>query len=131
MGRVNALQSTPARFAGKRIVGTDCDEFMGPDIVSAFSESGATVIADRRDLTAPGAASDLIEQAGHVDVLVANLAFPYATHFAHEIDDDELARTFDHLVFPLHRLVRAVFQPRVTPKAPRSEERRVGKECCR
>ena len=95
-------------FAGKRVVVTDCDEFMGPDIVSAFSASGATVVADRRDLTVPGAASDLIEQAGHVDVLVANLAFPYVTHLAHEIDDDELARTFDRLVFPLHRLVRAV-----------------------
>ena len=34
MGRVNVLQSTPTRFAGKPVVVTYCDEFMGPDIVS-------------------------------------------------------------------------------------------------
>jgi 2-keto-3-deoxy-L-fuconate dehydrogenase len=95
-------------FAGKRVVVTDAGEFMGLDITTAFTEAGAEVISDRRDLTIAAAAEDLIREAARVDVLVANLAFSYSGGLAHEIADDEMARTFGRLVFPLHRLVRAV-----------------------
>lgn len=57
------------RLEGRRVVVTDADEFMGPDIVALFREEGAEVIADTRDLTAPSAAADLIGEAGRVDVL--------------------------------------------------------------
>jgi 2-keto-3-deoxy-L-fuconate dehydrogenase len=109
----------PEALVGKRVVVTDATEFMGPDIATAFTAAGAEVIADQRDLTVTSAAGDLIRQAGRVDVLVANLAFSYTGGLAHEIDDDEMARTFSRLVFPLHRLVRAVL--------PQMIERRQGK----
>jgi 2-keto-3-deoxy-L-fuconate dehydrogenase len=65
------------RLEGKRAVVTDSGEYNGTDIVALFREEGADVIADTRDLTRPGAAEDLIREAGHVDLLIANLARPY------------------------------------------------------
>ena len=62
------------RLQGKRVVVTDASEFMGPDIVSLFREEGGEVIADVRDLRQPGACEALIVEAGHVDVLMVNLA---------------------------------------------------------
>ena len=106
-------------LARKRVVVTDAAAFMGPDIMAAFTEAGMDAIADRRDLTATTAAEDLIKEAGRVDVLIANLTFSYPGGLAHEIDDDEMTRTFDCLVFPLHRLVRSVL--------PQTFERRQGK----
>ncbi|HLB98793.1 MAG TPA: hypothetical protein VJK90_14070, partial [Acetobacteraceae bacterium] len=65
----------PGSFAGKRVVVTDAADFMGPDVTAAFTEVGADVIADQRDLTVPTAAADLIREAGRVDVLIINLTF--------------------------------------------------------
>jgi 2-keto-3-deoxy-L-fuconate dehydrogenase len=87
---------------------TDCDELIGPDIVTVFQEEGAEVLADRRDLTSPNAAAELIAEAGRVDVLVANLAVRVSGHLAVESDDAELDLMLDRLVRPLHRLTRAV-----------------------
>ena len=98
----------PGSFAGKRVVVTDAGEFMGPDVTAAFTEAGADVFADQRDLTIPAAAGDLISEAGRVDVLIVNLTFSYPGGRAHEIGDDEMAHTFGRLVLPLHRLVRSV-----------------------
>jgi 2-keto-3-deoxy-L-fuconate dehydrogenase len=109
----------PENFAGKRVVVTDAADFMGPDVTAAFTEVGADVIADQRDLTVPTAAADLIREAGRVDVLIINLTFSHPGRLAHEIGDDEMARAFGRLVFPLHRLVRAVL--------PQMIERREGK----
>jgi 2-keto-3-deoxy-L-fuconate dehydrogenase len=106
-------------FDGKHVVVTDAADFMGPDVTAAFTEAGADVIADRRDLTVPTAAGDLIREAGRVDVLIVNLTFSHPGRLAHEIGDDEMAHAFGRLVFPLHRLVRAVL--------PQMIERRQGK----
>ncbi|WP_408903047.1 SDR family NAD(P)-dependent oxidoreductase [Methylobacterium radiotolerans] len=96
------------RLSGRRVVVTDCDELIGPEIAVVFREAGAEVLVDRRDLTAPQAAAELIAQAGHVDVLVANLAAPALGRLAIESDDAELDLMLDRMVRPLHRLVRAV-----------------------
>ena len=96
------------RLAGRRVVVTDCDELIGPEIVAVFREEGAEVLADRRDLTQPSAAAALIEEAGQGDVLVANLAAKVPGKLAHESDDAELDLMLDRLVRPLHRLTRAV-----------------------
>lgn len=81
---------------------------MGPAVVERFAAEGADVVADTRPLTdadAPGAA---VEDAGEVDVLVANLDSPAVPVRATEIDDAAWARAFDELVHPLMRLTRAV-----------------------
>ena len=96
------------RLSGQRVVVTDAAEFMGPAVCDLFREEGAEVLADRRDLTDLAAAERLIEEAGRVDVLIANLAATFADAPAHEIADGELDRMLDRLVRPLHRLTRAV-----------------------
>jgi 2-keto-3-deoxy-L-fuconate dehydrogenase len=107
------------RLDGRRVVVTQADAFMGPDIGAVFSEHGAEVIADTRDLTAASAAADLIAEAGRVDVLVANLAAVNPRKAAHETTDDEWRDMFAVMVDPLHRLVGAVL--------PQMIERRQGK----
>ena len=103
------------RLAGRRVVVTDCQELIGPEVVALFREEGGEVLADGRDLTSSGAVEALIAEAGHVDVLVANLAARVPGRFAVESDDAELEYMFDRLVRPLHRLVRAVL-PQMTAR---------------
>ncbi|MEM7016816.1 MAG: SDR family oxidoreductase [Pseudomonadota bacterium] len=93
---------------GKKVVLTQKHDFMGPAVEARFTQEGADLIADDRDLTQPGACEALIEEAGDVDVLIANLAMPgFTTEPLVTIDDDLWHRTFDAIVHPLHRLVRA------------------------
>ena len=73
---------------------TDCEELIGSDIVAFFREDDAEVIADQRDLTAPGRAEALIAEAGRLDVLVANLAARVPGRLAIESDDAELHYMF-------------------------------------
>jgi len=100
---------TDKRLDGKRVLVTQADDYMGPATIELFREHGAEIIADSSDLTQPGAVEDLVKQAGHIDVLMANLAAP-AHHgvAALDIDDTTWARMFDVMVHPLHRLCRAV-----------------------
>ncbi len=97
------------RLAGKRVVITQADDYMGPATAELFAEEGATVIADARDLTTPGACEALIDESGEIDILVANLASEnFSGIAATELADEDWAKTFDMMVHPLHRLTRAV-----------------------
>ena len=107
------------RLQGKRAVITQVTAFMGPDLLTTFSQEGAEVIADDRDLAAPGAAEALIAEAGQVDILVANLAATRPDRSVLETDDATFRAMYEAMVFPLHRLVRAVL--------PQMIERRRGK----
>ncbi|MBP5998457.1 MAG: SDR family oxidoreductase [Azonexus sp.] len=95
-------------LAGKRVLITHADAFMGPTLCQVFAEHGATVIADSAPLLAPEAPAALVESAGIVDILVANLALPAPATPATEVSDAEWTRVFATLVDPLPRLVRAV-----------------------
>ncbi len=97
------------RLAGQRVLLTQADNYMGPDTIEVFGEHGAEIIADTTDLTAPGAVEAVVAGAGHIDILVANLAAPAeAGVLATDMDDERWARMFDVMVHPLHRLCRAV-----------------------
>ncbi len=97
------------RLAGKRVLVTQANDYMGPATVELFRKEGAEVIADTHDLTVRGATDEVVEAAGHVDVLVANLAADNAHGIpVTELDDDTFERMFEVMVYPLHRLVRAV-----------------------
>ena len=54
------------------------------------------------------AAAAVVAAAGHIDILVANLAIPAPTTPATEVSDQEWNDTFSALVDPLPRLFRAV-----------------------
>jgi NAD(P)-dependent dehydrogenase (short-subunit alcohol dehydrogenase family) len=97
------------RLNGKRVLITQAKDYMGPAISTLFSEHGAEVIADTRDLTQAGAVESLIESVGDIDVLVANLAAPAHLGLSvAETDDATWAKAFDVMVHPLHRLLRSV-----------------------
>jgi 2-keto-3-deoxy-L-fuconate dehydrogenase len=106
-------------LAKKRILITQADDFMGPTLVSAMTEAGASVIADRLPLSDPVRVADMLRSAGHVDVLIANLAAHAPNTPAEAIGDDEWKHVFEQLVTPLPRLVRGIL--------PQMIERRAGK----
>lgn len=108
------------RLAGKRVLVTQANDYMGPATVELFSSEGAEVIADTRDLTVSGACETLIGETGHIDVLVANLASENFSGIpVTELGDDDWEKTFDMMVHPLHRLTRAVL--------PQMQARKSGK----
>ncbi len=98
---------TSTALEGKRILVTQADEFMGPELCRVLAEQGAKVIADTRSLLPPLAASEALEQAGNIDVLVVNLAVPAPSTPAADATDEEWQDTFAALVHPMQRLVRA------------------------
>lgn len=108
------------RLEGRRVLITQADDYMGPATHDVFAEHGAEIVADTSDLTRDGACEALIENTGHVDVLIANLASPnFSGTPVTEVGDDDWSKTFDMMVHPLHRLTRAVL--------PQMIERRSGK----
>lgn len=104
---------------GKRVLVTHADAFMGPVLCEVFANHGATVIPSTNPLTCAEAPAAIVAAAGHVDILVANLAVPAPTTAATEVSDEEWNDTFAALVHPLPRLFRAVL--------PAMIERRSGK----
>ena len=108
------------RLAGKRVLVTQADDYMGPATLELFAEEGATVVADTRDLRAPGACEAAVAEAGHVDVLIGNLAsHNFSGIPATDLSDEDWHETFNRMVHPLHQLTRAVL--------PQMIERRRGK----
>ncbi|MDD3327785.1 MAG: SDR family oxidoreductase [Zoogloea sp.] len=99
---------TDTSLADKRVLITQADAFMGPALCEAFAARGATVIASTESLVDPAAPRAIVEAAGQVDVLVANLAIPAPTTPALDVDEDEWRAVFAALVDPLPRLCRAV-----------------------
>jgi 2-keto-3-deoxy-L-fuconate dehydrogenase len=105
------------RLRGLRAVITEADDFMGPAVAALFREDGASVIEDRRDLREKAAASALIAEAGHVDILIVNLAIPNPRALAHETTDGQWEAVFEKIVHPMHRLIRAVLPQMIARKA--------------
>ncbi len=97
------------RLAGKRVLLTQANDYMGPATIDVFEAEGAAVIADSSDLTRPGACQEVVTNAGHIDILVANLASAnYSGVTALELPDDAWHDTFNVMVHPLHQLCQAV-----------------------
>jgi len=110
----------PARLNGKRVLVTQANDFMGPATVEHFRREGAEVIADEQVLTDPAAINPIVEEAGVIDVLVINLACENLFgKTVDQLDDNSFETAFKVMVYPLHRLVRAV--------APQMKDRKGGK----
>jgi NAD(P)-dependent dehydrogenase (short-subunit alcohol dehydrogenase family) len=106
------------RLAGKRVLVTQAEDYMGPATIELFREEGADVIADNSDLTQPDRCEDLISSSGEIDVLIANLASPNFTGIpVTELAADDWHCTFDMMVHPLHRLCQAVLPQMIAKQA--------------
>lgn len=79
-------------LAGKRVLITQADVFMGPVLCEVFAGHGATVIASTGSLVSAGAPPAIVAEAGHVNILIANLAIPAPSTAATEASEDELER---------------------------------------
>ena len=95
-------------LAGKRVLITQADAFMGPALCEVFAEHGAHVIADTSSLIECQAPAKVVAAAGNVDILIVNLAIKAPSTLAHEVGDGEWEEIFNIIVDPLPRLVRAV-----------------------
>ena len=104
-------------LAGKRILVTQAGEFMGPALCEVLAAHGATVIADARPLTAPGAPAAAVGAAGRIDVLLANLAIAAPSTEALAVSEDEWREVFAALVDPLPRLCKAALPAMVARRA--------------
>lgn len=97
------------RLQGKRVLVTQADDYMGPATLDLFTREGAEVLPDTSDLSVAGVCEGVVAEAGHIDVLIANLASPnFSGCQTTDLDDLSWAQTFDQMVHPLHRLTRAV-----------------------
>ncbi len=110
--------SSPS-LRGKRVLITQADEFMGPALCEVFAAQGADVVADTRALIEPDMPARVVAEAGTIDALVANMAWPAPENPVLQVDEDEWRSTFAALVDPLPRLMRAALPPMI--------ERRAGK----
>ena len=104
-------------LAGKRVLITQADAFMGPVLCEVFAEQGAEVIPSADDLAVVDAAERVVRAAGHIDVVVANLAIKAPSTAALEVADDEWRDVFAALVDPLPRLVRAAASAMIARRA--------------
>lgn len=95
-------------LAGKRILVTQSDGFMGPAICEALQSEGAEVIAHVGPLTDPKEPGRIVADAGEVDALIANLVLSAPNTPAADVTDAEWDDVFENLVTPLPRLARAV-----------------------
>jgi len=108
------------RLDGQRVLITQADTFMGPDLTEVFTRLGATVIGDTRALgDDPAASAAAVADAGHVDTLLLHLAIPAPSTPAQAIGEDEWRSCFAHMVDPLPRLVAAVLPQMLARKAGR------------
>ncbi len=101
----------------KRVLVTQADAFMGPILCEVLAEHGATVIANTDPLLSPGAPASIVAAAGHIDILVANLAVPAPTTAVTEVSEEEWRGTFAALVDPLPRLFQAVLPSMIDRRA--------------
>jgi 2-keto-3-deoxy-L-fuconate dehydrogenase len=104
-------------LTGKRVLITQSSEFMGPVLCEVFAEQGADVVASNEALADPAAAERVVRDAGHIDVLVANLALKAPSTPAADVTEDEWREVFAALVDPLPRLLRAATPDMVARRA--------------
>lgn len=93
---------------GKRILVTHANAFMGPTLCEVLQEGGATVVASHEALASDDEVRRVVEGAGEIEVLLANLAVPAPSTPVDTVDDAEWHTVFNALVHPLPHLARAV-----------------------
>lgn len=93
----------------KRVALITCaDHYMGPAIKRKFEAIGIAVVAGDFPMTTEADVNALVESAGNIDILVANLAQPALPAPVQDITNADWNELFDTLVHPLLYLVRAV-----------------------
>ncbi len=95
-------------LSGKRVIVTQSDRFMGPALCEVLAAAGADVIASSEALATQQEVHDVLDRAGQIDALVANLAIPAPQTLSTDVTDSEWQSVFREMVDPLQWLTRAV-----------------------
>jgi NAD(P)-dependent dehydrogenase (short-subunit alcohol dehydrogenase family) len=95
------------RLAGKRILITEADTFMGPAMHEGLEAAGAIVTADMRRLSSSAIANAVVSDAGEIDGLLVNLAGVNPRKQVVDTTDEAWKEMFDTMVHPMHWIVRA------------------------
>ena len=85
-------------LTGKRVLITQAGEFMGPALCEVFAEQGATVVASHDAMSSAADAQRVVREAGHIDVLLANLSIRAPSSDAVDVDEAEWRSVFAALV---------------------------------
>lgn len=93
---------------GLRILVTQADVFMGPALCQTLQSHGAQVLTDTQTLSDQACVDRMVQNHGHIDVLLVNLAIPAPSTPVGQVTEDEWQLVFDAMVHPLPRLVKAV-----------------------
>ncbi len=95
------------RMEGRRVLVTQAEDYMGPAIAELFEAESAKVTRVNGVIDSAAQVATMLEEAGDLDVVIANLARdPTSTPVA-DIDDDRWRALFATMVDPLMWLVRA------------------------
>lgn len=108
---------TQRMLQGKRIFLTQADSFVGPWLYKTLEAHGATVTTSDKLLPDEATVQAALSGAGHIDVLIANLAVPSPSTRAERVGDEEWRHVFQHIVDPLPRLCRAVLPAMIERKS--------------
>ena len=87
---------------------TCVDRYMGAAVRDKFESIGIHVVTGDYPMSTQAECEKLINAAGDIDILVANLAEPPMTGPVQNIENADWYKLFDSLVHPLMYLVRAV-----------------------
>ena len=94
------------RLAGKKVMVTQADDYMGPAITDLFSREAAEVLGIDGPVPTGEAFTSWVENTGEIDILIANLAHNPCNAPVAEIKDADWFSLTDTLVHPLMYLVR-------------------------
>ena len=114
---MNTPDAASLNLAGKRILVTQSDRFMGPALCSTIADHGAEVISSTDPLESNDAVQQLVDASGRIDVLVANLAIAAPQTLATDVTDEEWQNVFHAMVDPLQWLTRAVLAQMIERKS--------------
>ena len=96
----------PDRLKNKRVLVTQCIDYMGPAITQLFTQEGALIDARPGIVPAAGAFAEYVSQNADIDILVANLAHAPCNSPTADNQDADWEGMFDTMVHPLMRLIR-------------------------
>ncbi|MDC1308424.1 SDR family oxidoreductase, partial [Pseudomonadales bacterium] len=94
------------RLKNRRVLITQCGDYMGPAIAQLFAHEGALIDARPGSVPAADAFAGYVSQNADIDILVANLAHAPCNSPTADIQDVDWEGMFDTMVHPLMRLIR-------------------------
>jgi NAD(P)-dependent dehydrogenase (short-subunit alcohol dehydrogenase family) len=102
------MQRIGDSIKGKRVLITQCNEFMGPALKETFEFYGADVYGDSQRLLSQTIVNNMVRNANDPDIVILNLVYPFRFGTHEDLDMLEWNLCFAHMVHPLPRIAKAI-----------------------